>query len=328
MSRENDLGTMTIWSDRWRLGALSRVELMNIGMVSALVGCLFVLFHLLGNRVENVNSSSAFSWMVARWNDKESFGADYSHGYLIPVVSLWVVWYKREALFAARKQVCQLGLAVIVMALMMHWVGAKMQQTRISLVSLILLLWGIPFYFYGWEVAKHLIFPCSYLFFCVPLNFLDSLSFPLQQVATEVSYNILVGVGLDVQRVGTMLTSPYFQLNVDAPCSGLRSMLAMTALAAVYAYYNQRGLIKKWILFVLSVPLAVLGNIARVLSIAFVSKCLGQEVGAGLWHDWAGYFSFSVVSISLLIWASSLLNKNYREAFRSWKEAYLSRSSA
>ena len=56
----------------------------------------FVLFHLMGNTVENIGSRSAFTWMISRWGDKQSFGADYSHGYLIPFVSLAVVWYRRD----------------------------------------------------------------------------------------------------------------------------------------------------------------------------------------------------------------------------------------
>jgi exosortase len=314
-----------LWSDRWQLGALSRNELMNIGFVSIIIGFLFILFHLLGNRVENVNTSSAFSWMIARWGDKESFGADYSHGYLIPFVSLWVIWSKREELFAAPKKICQMGLVLIVAALAMHWMGAKMQQTRISLISLIVLIWSIPLYFFGWQVAKRLIFPCSYLIFCVPLNFLDALSGPLQRIATTMGHEALLGLGIECQRVGTMLRSPYFDLNVEAACSGLRSLLAMTALTAVYAYFTQKTLLKKWLLFMMSIPIAVAGNIARIVSIALVSITTGQKFGAGLHHDWSGYVLFTF-SISLMIGAGKLLQVNYRELFVSWKETYLNRS--
>ena len=95
-----------------------------------------------------------------------------------------------------------------------------MQQTRISLISLILILWGVPFYFYGWEVAKILIFPCTYLIFCVPLNFLDALSGPLQMIATTLAYNLLNGLGIECERVGTQLINPYFQLNVELRVQG------------------------------------------------------------------------------------------------------------
>lgn len=327
---ENSLKTLStkgnlIWSDRWKLGALSNSELINITFVSLLVGFIFVLFHLFGNTVENVNSKSAFVWMVARWNDTQSFGADYSHGYIIPFVSIAVLWHKRADLKAAPKQLCQTGLIIIVMALAMHWLGAKMQQTRISLVSLILIFWGLPFYFYGWKVAKLLIFPCSYLIFCVPLNFLDALSGPLQQIATTIAYNILQNLGIECQRVGTQLISPYFQLNVEAPCSGLRSLLAMTALTAVYAYYTQKGVVKKWLLFLTSIPIAVAGNIGRIISIALVSMTSGQQFGAGLHHDWSGYVLFSL-AIALMIAFGRLLDLNYKELLHSWKKAYLNRS--
>ncbi len=314
-----------IWSDRWRLGALSKAELQNIGFASVIIGFLFILFHLLGSTVENVNSKSAFQWMIARWGDKQSFGADYSHGYLIPFVSLGVIWHKRDQFVAAPKNICKFGLYVIVTALAMHWLGAKMQQTRISLISLILLLWGIPLYFYGWQVAKLLIFPCAYLIFCVPLNFLDALAGPLQHVASTMGESVLNGMGIECKRVGTQLMSPYFQLNVEAPCSGLRSLLAMTALTAVYAYFTQQTFIKKWALFLLSIPIAVAGNVGRIISIALVSITAGQEVGTGLHHDWSGYVLFTV-AISLMVGAGKLLQVNYREFFGKWKKAYLNRS--
>jgi len=314
-----------IWSDRWRLGALSRNELMTIGFVSVLVGFLFVLFHLFGNTIENVSSRSAFTWMFARWGDKQSFGADYSHGYLIPFVSLAVIWHRRADFFAAPKQVCQLGLFVIIAALTMHWLGAKMQQTRISLMSLIFLIWGIPLYFFGWKVAKLLIFPCAYLIFCVPLNFLDGLSGPLQRIATSMSHSMLNGMGIECERVGTQLLSPYFQLNVEAPCSGLRSLLAMTALTAVYAYSTQATFTKKWLLFLSSIPIAVAGNIGRIISIALVSITAGQQLGAGLHHDWSGYVLFTV-AISLMVGLGRVLSINKRKLFTSWKKVYLSPS--
>ncbi|MDH3982273.1 MAG: exosortase/archaeosortase family protein, partial [Kiritimatiellaceae bacterium] len=182
------------------------------------------------------------------------------------------------------------------------------------------------FYFYGWQVAKLLIFPCSYLIFCVPLNFLDALSGPLQRIATSVGHTMLVEMGIECQRVGTQLISPYFQLNVEAACSGLRSLLAMTALTAVYAYYTQDTVVKKWLLFLCSIPIAVAGNVGRIISIALVSITTGQEYGAGLHHDWSGYVLFTV-AISLMIGFGKLLKVNYKELFVSWKKAYLSHSS-
>jgi Na+/phosphate symporter len=145
--------SIKVWSERWRLGALNPHELVQIGLVSVIIGLLFMMFHMLGNTVENIGSRSAFHWMFSRWNDTISFGADYSHGYFIPFVSLGVIWYRRKEIFSVDTKVDWRGLVVVIGALMMHWFGAKMQQTRFSLMSLILLLWGIPFYLFGWQLA-------------------------------------------------------------------------------------------------------------------------------------------------------------------------------
>ena len=99
----------------------------------------------------------------------------------------------------------------------------------------------------------------------------------------------------------------------------------MTALTAVYAYFTQKTFVKKWLLFLFSIPIAVAGNIGRIISIALVSITAGQQFGAGLHHDWSGYVLFTV-SISLMVGFGKLLRVSYREAFRSWKKAYLSHS--
>ncbi|QHI70205.1 exosortase/archaeosortase family protein [Tichowtungia aerotolerans] len=309
-----------VWSERWRLGALESQELIRIGLVSVMIGLLFMLFHMLGNTVENVNSRSAFTWMVARWGDTISFGADYSHGYFIPFVSLAVLWYRRKEIFSVETWVDWRGLVVVIGALFMHWLGAKMQQTRLSLMSLVLLTWGIPFYLFGWRIAKNLIFPCSYLIFCIPLNFLDVIAFPLRIFSTKIAVGMLNGFGIEAVRSGTAILIPSMPTGMDVadPCSGLRSLLAMTALTAVYAYFTQKTFIKKWILFLSSIPLAVIGNIARIVTIAFVSEALGPKPALGLYHDYSGYILFAAAITAMVIFGG-LLNMGFKEMLKKWK---------
>jgi exosortase len=316
-----------LWSERWRLGALDRDELVQIGLVSVVIGLMFMMFHMLGNTVENVNSRSAFQWMFARWHDTISFGADYSHGYFIPFVSLGVLWYKRKEVFSTKTRVDWRGLAVVVLALVMHWLGAKMQQTRISLTSLVLLIWGVPFYLFGWQMAKKLIFPCSYLAFCIPLNFLDVIAFPLRLFSTKIAVGMLNGFGIDAVRSGTAILIPSMPTGMDVadPCSGLRSLLAMTALTAVYAYFTQRTLIRKWLLFLASIPLAVIGNIARIVTIAFVAEALGAKPALGLYHDYSGYILFTAAITSMVI-IGRVLNMNFKEVGLKWKSALSNRT--
>ena len=321
-----------IWSERWRLAALESQDLIRIGLVSVMAGLAFILFHLQGNTNDiNIYGRSVVEWMLSRWRDPAAFGGlDYSHGFLIPIVSIGVLWWKRKEIAEMPKAVSRIGLAVVVIALMLHWMGVKSQQPRVSLFSLLMLFWGVPFYFYGWELAKLLMFPCAYLIFCIPLNFLDSLTFPLRIFSTIVSASVLNGLGIEAARSGSAIYSTAaggFNFDVADPCSGIRSLLAMTALSAVYAYATQKTVIKKWVLFLSSIPLAIIGNIARIVTLALVAEAFGQKVATGLYHDYSGYIFFPV-AIGLMVGIGSLLNVNYRQAWNQWKQNLLSPTSS
>ncbi|MBW7908151.1 MAG: exosortase/archaeosortase family protein [Kiritimatiellae bacterium] len=314
-----------IWNERWRLAQLTREDWTRIGLASLIIALVFVLFHFQGNTTD-VRSfgRSALAWMIERWNDDDGTG-DYSHGWLVPFVSIAVVWMKRRELAAAPKAISKVGLSLVIFALMLHWLGAKAQQTRLSLFGMLLLIWAIPFYFYGWRTAKLLIFPCSYLIFCIPLNFLDSLTFPLRLLAASLSTGFLNGVGIAAERSGSAIYSMAaggFNFDVADPCSGIRSLLALTALTAVYAYFTQKTLIRKWILFLCAIPLAIAGNIARIVTVGIVAEAFGEKLALGLFHDYSGYVVFSV-AIALMLGIGTLLNTNFQELCARWKHALL-----
>jgi exosortase len=183
-------------------------------------------------------------------------------------------------------------------------------------------MWSAPLYLCGREIGKLLLFPCAYLIFCVPLNFLDSITFPLRILATIISTATLNGLGIAAERSGSAIYSVAaggFSFDVADPCSGLRSLLAMTALTAVYAYITQRTLVRKWLLFLASIPLAIVGNIARITTVALVAEAFGQKLALGLYHDYSGYVVFSV-AIGLMVGIGSLLNLHYGELWTRWKQ--------
>lgn len=271
-----------------------------------------------------VYGRSVLEWMIHRWQDSSiSFNStDYSHGFLIPMVSAAVVWIRRGELRAAEKRVSSIGLLLLICSLLLHWVGAKSQHPRLSLVALMGILWTVPFYLYGWTVARILFFPCAYLIFCVPLNFLDDLTQPLQLIMVDASSWLLNGLGFEVATSGTdmklLRTGGIF--SVAAPCSGLRSLLAMTALTAVYAYFTQKTLIRQGLLFCCSIPLAIAGNIARVVSIVLVAEVAGEEFALGVYHDYAGFLVFAV-GIALMVAVGGALDSDPKEWMEKWKTA-------
>lgn len=273
-----------------------------------ILGSLLVLLFGVGGNSEEVQAqgSSAINWMLGRWNLP---GFDMSHGWLIPLMSLYLVWRKREDLKAAQRTSGGAGWTLVVASLLLYLLGLRIQQTRLVLFSLIGLLLGIPWVLYGRAVARLLVFPCFYLVFCIPFSFLDALTLPLRLAGTLVSATVLNGLGIPVMRVGTAIqvhAGAGFALDVAHPCSGLRYLVAMVALTTAYAYLTQKGTWRRGALFLASIPIAMAGNMVRIILIAVVGVFFGSDVAVGFYHDYSGYVVFAV-AILLMIGVGNLL---------------------
>lgn len=299
-----------------------KMSWQSVAVTSVILGILGYLYGLHGNAQDvNQAGSSAILWLIQFW---DSPGADLSYGWIIPLVSIGIVLAKRHKLATAPKTSHWAGLIVIILALLLHWFGVRTQQTRISILSLIGLLWGIPFYLYGWPVARILLFPCVYLLFCIPPSLLDALTVPLRLMTSAVSTSVLNGLGIPAIRQGTLILSTDpggFKLGVDDLCSGLRSLMAIAALTSVYAYFMDMAIWKKFILFFSAIPLAIVGNVIRVITVALVAGTLGQEWAMGFYHDYSGYVVF-IVAILLTMGVASLLERFSGRSFWKWIQKY------
>ena len=313
------------WWSGFRWSRLSTSAQLEIGFWSVIAGGLFFLFHLHGNSQEVPTCRhSLFLWLRSRWV------GDYAYCQFLPLASLVAVWWRRREIAAAPRRIDLRGIPLVIVALALHWIGVLAQQPRISAAAFILLLWSLPYLLYGFALARWLLFPCAYLLLAIPLNFIDSMTAPLRLLATVVSAGILNGFGLQIQRVGSGLFSTAqnaFAFSVAPECSGLRSLLAMTALMAFYAWYSQKTLVKKWALFLCSVPVAVIANIARIILVVVVAAIFGQDTAMGLWHDYSGYPIF-LISIATMLAFDRILNLDYRTAWTKFKHLLLGRASS
>ena len=132
---------------------------------------------------------------------------------------------------------------------------------------------------------------------------------------------MLNGIGIAAQRTGTAIYSAAgggFSFDVADPCSGLRSLVVMTALAAPFAYVTQKTNLKRWLLFALSVPMAMFANTIRIVTIAVVAQVFGQDRAIGLYHDYSGYILFFAATL-LLVGTGALLNVDYKKVLSKWK---------
>lgn len=235
---------------------------------------------------------------------------DLSYGWFVPLFSGYVIWTERRQLAASLGSPSWGGVFAMLPFLVMGFFGARGLQVRFEIVAFAGLLLTLPWAFFGAATARQLLFPAGFLLFCVPLaSFLDVVTIHLRLLASSAAYGVLRGFGADVIRQGTVIGAADGAFNIDiaAPCSGLRSIFALMALTAGYAYFNQPTWLRRALLFALSVPLAVIGNVVRILTICLVANYCSHDFATGFYHDYSGYVVF-VVAILLMLAASELIS--------------------
>ena len=236
---------------------------------------------------------------------------DMSYGWYIPVFSLYVLWVERKKILASLGAPSLCGLLVLLPSAFAGFLGVRGIQVRLEIVGFVGMLFGLVWTFFGFRAVRRVLFPFGFLLFCLPLHtYLDLVTIHLRLLAVSVGYSVLCGVGVDVVREGTMLLSPsgVFSVDVAEPCSGMRSLFAMMALTAGYAYFTQPTWLRRGILFALAIPIAVLGNVMRILTIVLVAATCSADFAMGFYHDYSGYVVF-LVAILLMVATGGLITK-------------------
>ena len=201
------------------------------------------------------------------------------------------------------------AVGAMLVGLAIHLLGFAVQQTRISIVAVLIFAWGVMRLGGGPRWGRAMVFPLTLLLFAVPVGVLDAVGFHLRLgviATTEVLANL---VGIDVVRNGTQLFSPdgSYQYDVAAACSGVRSLMAMLALSAIVGYLGPRAHGRRLGIFLLAFPLTFLGNVVRISAIILAGEWMGQRAGEMV-HDWAGFLVFVVV-LGGVQWAANALEE-------------------
>jgi exosortase len=292
---------------RWVLGGIG-------------LALIFYAYFVSKTCASGVHPLSLFAWLWVYWG----WGSDYAHGYVVPVIAAGLfVWKWRKGSHRVPVTTSNWGLAVILAAVTLYWAGVKAANARLVAGSLVVLVFGLVLYLAGWAWARELWFPCVFLFFMIPLNFLDPyVSFPLRLFVAHVATVALNLIGVEVYQQGTGIYSRlnrFMPLEVADPCSGIRSLVALIALTSLYGYVTMNGTWKKWVLFVSSIPLAVVGNLARITTVALVAQGFGQDLAMKVYHDYSGYIVFSL-AILCMIGLGATLNINYQDMLHHWTQ--------
>lgn len=260
----------------------NRHTIISIIVVLAVIGVFFY---------------STLQWLVISWLNNDY----YSHGFLIPIISGYLIYNMRGDLKNIEKKQSQEGLFVFMAGIIMYGIGSLNSIRFISGLSLLVTIFGLILYLYGWKFINKVKFPLVFLIFMIPLPIIDIVAPPAQTIAATGSFDIAKLVGLPIERDGNQLTLPSGTFEVAVECSGLNSLISLLALGTIYAFILEGGLLKKLTISFSSIPIAMLGNILRITSVLIVGNKYGTDVAEGYFHQFSSIVLFMAALIGLFI---------------------------
>ena len=261
------------------------------------------------------------------WNITKA-SPDWGHClFVLPVaLAIFVRSIHQKLLPAA--SFSRLGMVFTILAFVLFWAGQRMATHYVGFFAFQALVAGSIWFLLGWRTLLFFAFPLMFLVFAWPLPFLDNyIAFPLRMLMSHAAVFSLDFIGIDVVRNGTgILSAPdpmlgipagkKFAVDVADPCSGIRSLFALMMASALYAQFTLKTWWQKCLLFVCSAPLAIAGNLARILMLTIGTIVFGSEFAIGknalsepsLFHMVAGYLVFLVAIGGMVLIAKFLTN--------------------
>jgi len=239
-------------------------------------------------------------WMIDRWNAKDSY---YSHGFLVPFVSLYVLWLKREKLLAIRPKPVAIGLWLLIAGLMIHVMSALLRVYFTSAFSSLLVISGLVLYFSGKEMFEETLFAILFLIFMIPLPLIAivGITFKMKMFAAVWANKIVNALGVRAVLDGSVIKMRTTHVVVEDVCSGLRSLISLLALGTIIAYLSKLVRWKKIIVFFAAGAMAVIANIVRIVFMALTSEIYGAKFTEGFLHTLSGLIVFVVAFVGLMI---------------------------
>lgn len=242
--------------------------------------------------------------MVLHWRAVD----DYSHGFLIAPLALYFAWERRSRLHGVPISGSWWGLLPLslgVLALTIGRLGVELTSMRTGFV---LTLIGLVLLLFGRKVFEVLAFPLLFLFLMVPLpqSLVNVIAFPLQLMAASAAVESLHVMGIPALLEGNIIHLAHSELFVAQACSGLRSLMALLTLGVVFAYFLQRGTLKRLIIVFSTIPIAIFVNAVRVALTGFLAHSYGKEAASGIIHDFQGLITFFLAFLVLLVEARLL----------------------
>jgi exosortase len=234
-------------------------------------------------------------WLVNAWLSNDY----YSHGFLVPLVSGFFVWTKREYLKIREPSV--IGIILLICGALLYLSSFLWQIRFLGGLSLLVVITGLVFYIFGVRTARKMVFPLVFLLFMIPAPFVQTVAYRLQETSVVSSSWLLEAFRLPITSSGPEIYLKTTTFTIGLPCSGINTLVALLALSAVYAYILTGSWVKRTSIFILSFPIAIMANILRITSIIMVAYFANVETAVGWYHDISSPLFFAIAFLVLVL---------------------------
>jgi exosortase len=244
-------------------------------------------------------------WMVISWLSSDY----YSHGFLVPIISSYFIWAKRKYL---HNKFSFFSVVLFIAAAFLYILSYIWFIRVFGIISLLCVITGLVFSFWGVKGARILVFPLIFLLFMVPFWFIQDLANSLQYISVHWAANIVDVLGLPISTIGNEIHLGKIVFTIGIVCSGINTLVALMALSAVYAYILKGSFFKRTILFILAFPIAIAANVLRISSIISFAHFFDVKAATGWYHDVSSPIFFFLAFLVLILIARIMkLRINY-----------------
>jgi exosortase len=229
--------------------------------------------------------------LVSQWGND----SNYRHGFLVPVISAFLIYRRWGELKTAKPGGgTWLGAMMIALSGALLVGGTAASELFTSRLSLPTFFIGMSLLFRGAEFTKRAAFPLLFLYMMIPLPYIIyyKVAFPLQLFSAKISAGILDLLGVSIIRQGNVLHLPDYVLEVVAACSGLRSLMTMVTLALIIGVISELPLRMKIVLTLFAIPAAVAANTIRLVVTGLGAYMVSKSFAEGFLHEFSGLVVF------------------------------------
>ena len=274
---------------------LWKVSPVMLALAVAACGVLIIPFY------------DALSYMVWDWSNKE----EYSHGFLLPFISIFLIYQRRNELMKQEFNGSWLGVILTLVGLFVYLMGELSTLYSVVQYAFLITVSGLLLSYVGWQSFKGFIIPLMILVLMIPLpHFLyNNLSSELQLISSEIGVFVIRLFDIPVYLQGNVIDLGVMKLQVVEACSGLRYLFPLMTIGFIMAYFYQGSIIFRAVVFFSTIPITVLMNSIRIGLIGVSVEYWGQEMAEGILHDFEGWIVFMSCFFILVgeIWLFSYL---------------------